>query len=72
MTSVPPIPEEKTPDREVANFVAHGLLADDLIAQSQLNDILRGLANGTLKATDWRRIAENALDLEARRGRTAA
>jgi hypothetical protein len=71
MTPTPQTPEDQTPDHQVASFITQGLLAEDLIAQAQISQVLRGLANGTLKTGDWRRIAEHALDLEARHGKTA-
>ena len=71
MPPAPPVPADHAPDNQVATFITQELLAEDLIAEAQFGDLLRGLASGRLKAEDWRRIAQDALAMEARRGNSS-
>ena len=59
-------PEILSPNEQVAQRIVARLLASGLIAASQAETVRRGLAAGTLKATDWRLLAEKALQMEAR------
>lgn len=69
MTPNPDTSKARTPNEQVAYIIVHEFSAGDLIAPIQNRQVLAGLANGTLRAADWRRIAENALGLEARHGK---
>ena len=57
-----------SPDGEVAQRIVAQFTARRLISATQVAALARGLAEGTLKAADWQLIAENALEVEARRG----
>lgn len=69
----PPSPSQHTPshDAQVADSIVRQLVDEHLISESQANEIRLGLATGSIKATDWRWIAEKALELEARYGQSA-
>lgn len=60
-----------TQDEQVAQLILNEFIERKLIAPTQIQQVMDGLANGTLRAGDWRRIAENAIDLEAHHGKTA-
>jgi hypothetical protein len=69
MQPSPETSKARTPDEQVAHIIGHELSAGEVIAASQVQKVVSGLASGTLRAADWRRIAEIALDLEARDGK---
>ncbi len=56
-----------SPDEQVAQQIASQLTARGLVRAAQATVLARGLADGTLKAADWRVLAENAIEVEARR-----
>lgn len=58
--------QSSPPDEQVAQRIVAQLLAGGLIVPQQAEAVRRGLAAGTLKAADWRLLAENALQMEAR------
>lgn len=61
-----PNSENLSPNEQVAQRIVARLLASGLIAHSQAEPVRHGLAAGTLKAADWRLLAENALEMEVR------
>ncbi len=68
MDGQPSSTHELSPDGQVAQQIVAQFTARGLISAAQVAALARGLADGTLKAADWRLIAENALEVEARRG----
>ncbi len=64
------VPENLSPDEQVAQRIAAQLLASGLIAANQAEPVRRGLAAGTLRAADWRLLAEKALQTEAHGAQT--
>ena len=68
MDGQPSSTHDLSPDGEVAQQIMAQFSARGLISATQVAALARGLAEGTLKAVDWRLIAENALEMEARRG----
>ena len=67
MAGQPSSRDDLSPDGEVAQQIVAQFTARGLISATQVAALARGLAEGTLKAVDWRLIAENALEMEARR-----
>lgn len=61
--SVEKTPDEVVAEQIVARFVATGLLPEQYGEQTR-----EQLANGKLKAEDWRLLAEIALEWQAREG----
>jgi hypothetical protein len=68
MDGQPSNTHDLSPDGQVAQQIVAQFTARGLISAVQAAALARGLADGTLKAADWRLIAENALEVEARRG----
>lgn len=68
MDGQPSSTHDLSPDGQVAQQIVAQFVARGLINAAQAATVAHGLANGTLKAADWRLTAENALELEARRG----
>lgn len=68
MDGQPSSTHDLSPDGQVAQQIVAQLAQRGLISAKQAAALARGLAEGTLKATDWRLIAENALEAEAHRG----
>jgi hypothetical protein len=68
MDGQPSSTHDLSPDGQVAQQIVAQFAERGLIGGAQAAALAHSLADGTLKAADWRLIAENALEMEARRG----
>ena len=60
--------DNHNPDEIVAKTIITRLVKAGLISEQDSNRAHLQLASGTLKAEDWRLLAEKALELESREG----
>lgn len=63
MSDVPPV---SSPDETVADQIVRRLIAAGLLPQQYAKYTKQQLANGTLRAEDWRLLAEKALEVTKR------
>lgn len=59
-------PNFEHPDETVANQIITRFVAAGLLSQQDMTYAKAQLANGTLRAEDWRLLAEKALELAIR------
>lgn len=70
MKSIEPSLPEPTPERELASRISQALVEKGLVVGSKQNALAVKLANGQLKAEDWRNlIAESILAAEKSKGK---
>jgi hypothetical protein len=58
----------KTPDETVAEAVIAAFREKKLVAEDKLADLTTSLAGGSLKAEDWRLLAETGVDKKGEAG----
>jgi hypothetical protein len=58
----------KTPDENVAEAILAAFREEKLIAEDKLKDLTTSLAGGSLKAKDWRLLAETGIDKKGETG----
>lgn len=55
-----------TPEESLANNIVNKLITQGLLPESLAEETFYGLSEGRLRESDWRLLAEKALDIEGR------
>ena len=63
-----PSPDFERPDLAVADQIVVRLVSEGFLPQPFADRVATALANGTMRANDWRRLAEQVLAWEMQEG----